>query len=385
MERLICDSLLRNAEDQDLLTDQQFAYRKKRSTSDCLLGFMNTLAGHVNSRTPVDIVYTDFKSAFERMPHDLLVSVLPMKGVGPKITAWISDFLTGRSFRVKIDDVLSRTGYVSTGCPQGTVLGSLLFLFFVDQIKEILRDRVGFYIFADDVKLVKPLYSEADCASLQLVLDDLFFFTREMGLLLSPGKCGILRVGSTSPVCSYTIGDEILCRLEVARDLGVLFSPSLSFTEHVNNVVRKCSMISSWILRAFSLVDVSVYLDLYATYVVPHLEYCSVIWNPRLKKDRALLERMQNRFLRRVEFRCRLPRGSVQLLTISERFDQVDMTYLRRLIRDEPRFDQLFDLCASRSRSGFVLRAKALSRSATVSHIFPWRVSSKINGTVHIS
>ena len=134
MERLICDTLLVNAETQRLLSDRQFAYRRHRSTQQSLLSFLNFIALRVNEKSSVDVIYTDFKSAFETMPHDLLLSVLPAKGVGPRITRWISDFLRDRSFRVKVNDSLSTPGFATTGAPQGTVIGSLLFLFFVDQV-----------------------------------------------------------------------------------------------------------------------------------------------------------------------------------------------------------------------------------------------------------
>ena len=379
MERLVCTSLLANAERHGLLMDRQFAYRKKRSTADCLLTFMNFLAMNVNRRVPVDIVFTDFKSAFERMPHDLLISVLPQKGVGPKIVRWISEFLSARSFKVKVGDSFSRTGLASTGCPQGTVLGSLLFLFFIDQLKHVLGNDVEFFVFADDVKLAMPLRDPLDCCRLQRVLDDLYTFTQKMSLQLSTGKCGVLRVGSMVPAVTYKIGEDVLCRLDTVRDLGVLFSPTLSFSEHVNTTVKKCSLIGAWILRAFAVKDPSVYLNLYRTYVVPHLEYCSIIWCPRFVKDRALLERMQNRFLRRVEIKCNLPRKTLELLTVSERMEQADVSYLRRLIRNESRFDELLDLALSNSRRGFVLRARELPKSARIAHIYPWRISSHMN------
>ena len=138
------------------------------------------------------------------------------------------------------------------------------------------------------------------------VLDDLYVFThnQRMGLQLSPGKCGVMRIGSLLPASSYTTGPDRLYRLDVVKDLGVLVAPSLYFTEHVNNTVRKCSRVCSWILRSFVLCDPSIYLDLYRTYVIPHVDYCSVVWRPCFAKDCALLERMQNKFLRSVERKC---------------------------------------------------------------------------------
>ena len=130
----------------------------------------------------------------------------------------------------------------------------------------------------------------------------------------------------------------------------------------------------------FGVTDASVYLKLYRTYVMPHVEYCCIIWMPRYAKDRALVERMQERFLRRVELRCNFPRRSLELLSVAERMELMDVSYLRQVIRNERRFDEMFDLSASSSRRGFVSRAKEPSKSTKISHMYPWRVSSKING-----
>ncbi|XP_018493709.1 uncharacterized protein LOC100899261 [Galendromus occidentalis] len=122
------------------------------------------------------------------MPHELLTSVLPAKGVGTRLTKWISDFLSERSFEVKINDTLSRKGFATTGCPQGTVMGSLLFSFFVDQVKHVLDGRVSFFIYADDIKLVKSIRCVEDCTVLQSVLDDFHVWSEKMGLQLSTHK-----------------------------------------------------------------------------------------------------------------------------------------------------------------------------------------------------
>ena len=172
MERLVCKEILQNAEIQGLLSDRQYVFRQERSTTDGLLRFSNFVANSMNEGDPVDVIYTDFKNAFETMPHDLLLSVLPMRGVGSKVTAWVSDSLRGRSFRVKIRDALSRVGYATTDCPQGTLQGSTLFLLFVDQLKHVVPERVKVFTYADDVKLAMRVRDQADRVFFQSVLDD---------------------------------------------------------------------------------------------------------------------------------------------------------------------------------------------------------------------
>ena len=138
---------------------------------------------------PVDVVYFDFKSAFETMQHDHLISVMHSKGIGGKVLQWISDFVRNRSFRVKIGNTLSEPEEVVTGCPQGTVLASLLFILYIDGLGNILPDAVPHVIYADDVKMYIPILSEKDGNLLQIAIDDFTSWSCRMSLSLTVGKC----------------------------------------------------------------------------------------------------------------------------------------------------------------------------------------------------
>ena len=202
LEKLICRSVLQNAESQGLISKQQFAYRSRKSTTDCLLSFTNFVANAINRGDNVDVVYTDYKNAFETMPHDLLVSVLPLKAVGGRLKRWISEFLSGRTFRVKIRGSLSRVAYASTGCPQGTVLGAVLFMLFIDQLKMIVPEKIRFYVYADDIKFAAIVKDESDRSLLQSLLTDFAEWSKMMGMTLSVNKCSVMHFGKethTSP------------------------------------------------------------------------------------------------------------------------------------------------------------------------------------------
>ena len=245
--------------------------------------FLCSIAPHVDSRTTIDFVYTDSKSAFKTMQHDMLLSVLPRKGVGPRLRSWISSFLTNRRFRVKVRSSLSGTGHPNTGCPQGTVLGSLLFLLFIDDVRLLLDGRVE-YFFADDVKMVKVIRGPSDCVDLQRVLNDFACWSSRMGLVLSAPKCGFLRIGPDIDAAPpYHINDVPLKRLSNVRDLGVFLDDSLGFSIHVRIIVSKCSTVCSWILRSFSICDADVYTRLFNSYVSPILEYACQVWRPHMK------------------------------------------------------------------------------------------------------
>lgn len=379
LERIISDTIMDNAESHGVVSEYQFAYRKGRSTTDCLLKFFNEIGVWINSSTPVDVVYCDFKSAFESMHHELLLSVLPSKGVGPKIKNWISDFLRQRSFRVKVHDTLSSAGQATTGCPQGTVLGSLLFLLFIDEIKHIIPQGVRYMIYADDVKLYAPVKSDGDRCLLQNTLNDLSIWAQRMGLRLSAHKCGVVHLGSNNPKYEYTLMNQPLAEFTEVKDLGVRFSATLNFSEQVAHVVAKGSMLCNWLLRAFAIKSVSSYLKLYNAYVLPLLLYACQVWSPLREGDWQLLEKMQRRFVRTICHRCGIESTKDLLPNVKDLLKTADVKMLRRQIQNEDVFNDFFDLEGTNSRTGFVIRAKARARTNKVANFYPWRVVRQMN------
>ena len=116
--------------------------------------------------------------------------------------------------------------------------GSLLLLFFVDQVKHIVDHRVSLYIFADDIKFVKVIDKAEDCEILQRTLDDFHVWSLKMGLRLSASKCGVMRIGK-NVLYDYRIGDEVLTRFNSTKDLGIIIDTSLKFSERVAGTVRR--------------------------------------------------------------------------------------------------------------------------------------------------
>lgn len=380
LERIIAAAVMENAERQDLITPHQYAYRRGRSTTDCLLKFFNEVALSTNAGVPVDVIYCDFKSAFETMSHELLLSVLPAKGIGPRLVMWISDFLRNRTFQVKVNGTLSDVGHATTGCPQGTVLGSLLFLLYIDEVKHILPPEMKFGIYADDVKFYLPINDDNDRATLQTVLDDFATWTMKMGLRLSIHKCGVMHLGSRNGHHDYYMNGSLLAKLDSVKDLGVRYSANMNFGEQVAHVVTKGSLLCNWLLRAFVIKSPSVYLRLYKTHVLPLVLYGCQTWSPQRASDRETLERMQRRFLRMVETRCNLSANTLELVTVSELMQVADFRQLSRVMRNDELFNEMFNLTATNSRSGFIVSAKATARSERVANSFAWRMVKRING-----
>ena len=291
------------------LSLEQHGFMSGRSTATNLAVFCNFVSRVLDDWRQVDVIYTDFTKAFDRVDHFLLIDKLASVGFGGHLLCWLFSYITGRFQHVRVGDALSRKVFASSGVPQGSHLDPILFLLFVDDIREVIRNR-KFLMFADDLKLFKCISCLSDSLHLQSDLVRLSEWCLSNRMELNISKCHILRLSrSKSPILSsYTIAGAQLSTVEVARDLGVLIDSSFSFVDHIQHVVAASSRALGFITRNSSdFVSPSTIRYLYNSLVLPHLEYASVIWAPRWSKYRGQLERVQHRFLRYLAFKAGQP------------------------------------------------------------------------------
>ena len=175
---------------------------------------------------------------------------------------------------------------------QGSILGPLLFLVFVNDIPSIISFS-ELYLFADDSKLQSCSSSSSD---LQEDIDSLVAWSNDNSLFLNSHKCAAIRFSLSGSVCpSYTVDDTVTPTPESHRELGVMVRGDLSWTDHYSYICSKAYSVLYMIRRSFSTVDVVVKRRLYVSMVRSKLSYCSQLWRPNLKKDILALERVQRR------------------------------------------------------------------------------------------
>ena len=171
-ERIIRDYLVKFLEENKLLRDSQHGFRTRRSCLTNLLEFLDLVSDYVNEGIPVDAVYLDFQKAFDKVSHSKLLTKIARYGIDDGVVRWVGNWLSGRRQRVVIEGVASGWEWVLSGVPQGSVLGPVLFIVFIDDIDEGIRSTV--LKFADDTKLVARVGSEEDRERLRQDLIELF-------------------------------------------------------------------------------------------------------------------------------------------------------------------------------------------------------------------
>jgi len=244
----------------------------------------------------IDVLYLDYRKAFDSVPHKRLIERLKEYGITGKLLEWVQSFLSSRKTRVSIRGSYSEWFMVLSGVPQGSVLGPLLFLLFVNELPQWIVNSMR--MFADDTKLWTCIRSEADSVSLQKDLDRLVEWSNEWQLGFNPKKCKVMHIGQPlQNVTKYFMSDDSskveVLSVDMEKDLGVYFTKDLKPSIQCIKSAARARSILGLVRRHFRRLDIDDFLIIYKTYVRPHLENCIQVWSPHLQKDVQCLESVQ--------------------------------------------------------------------------------------------
>jgi hypothetical protein len=302
MERIICRQLLSFLQENDLLLPTQHGFTPNKSVETAQILFYEYLTRNLDVGQTVHVAYLDFSKAFDTVPHKLLLNKLSRLGITGMILSWLEDYLSERSQSVRISHHLSEPISVISGVIQGSVLGPVLFLMYVNDLDSHVKN--SFIIkYADDVKIATTCNRNVEdemeaIRGLQSDLDSIHSWSARNGLSLNPGKCKVMTFGPSNVLRQLHISDDALEAVSHFKDLGVLVSSPLGFNAYISSICLSANRKLGIIKRCFITRDVKLLLTLYKQFVRPTLEFSSVIWCPYRKKNIDLLERVQKRFCR---------------------------------------------------------------------------------------
>ena len=233
----------------NLLCAHQHVFRSGRSCLTQLLHHFDDILENFLSGADTDSIYLDYVKAFDKVDHALLVEKLQRYGVHPKVVKWIESFLSDRTQQVVIDGHLSLAAIIISGVPQGTVLGPILFLIFINDISHCIKDST-IRCFADDTRISRAITCEIDVEALQEDLDAVVEWSTKNNMTLHEDKFEYMCHSSrkTNPLRSlpfvsqfyqYKTSTDILSPVDKLKDLGVLVSHDLSWSTHIRSVCEK--------------------------------------------------------------------------------------------------------------------------------------------------
>ena len=304
-----------------LINPSQHGFLKARSCLTNMLCFLEDVTKWLDEGSPVDIIYLHLKKAFDKVPHQRLLLKLKAHGIGNGMINSIEKWLIDRRQRVVA---------VLSGVPQGSVLGPILFLIYINDLDDDITSKV--LKFADDTKVFRKIKSDADRQHLQDDLNKLIEWSEKWQMLFNFGKCKCLHTGHGNEDAQYTMGDTVLNTTLKEKDLGLTISADMKVSEQCGIAAAKGNQILGLIRRNIVNKEKELIIPLYKTIVRPHLEYCIQAWRPYRKKDIDMLERVQRRAtkmipkLRNISYEIRLKEcGLTTLDTRRLRGDQIEV------------------------------------------------------------
>jgi hypothetical protein len=200
---------------------------------------------------------------------------------------------------VRVNSSFSRTCPVTSGIPQGSCLGPLLFNLFINDITDHLPSSVKAKLFADDLKIYTEL-SHCNQNLLQLQLDLIQHWSQTWQMTISHSKCNILTIGHSRDHNQYFIDTNRIAKVEFTRDLGVTVDHELKFHSHINNIVQQANQRAAQISRCFLSRNPITLIRAFKIYIRPILEYASTTWSPTYIHQINLIESVQRSFTRRI-------------------------------------------------------------------------------------
>ena len=328
MERIIKEKMMRHMKTNGLINPSQHGFLPKKSTTTNLIAYLDYLTKRLDEGNPVDVLYLDFAKAFDKVPHKRLLQKLKCYNFSHEAVTWIENWLKDRQHRVLVNGTCSDWEDVISSVVQGSVLGPILFVIFIDDIDTCLGPREGIIPkFADDTKVAKVVKDDQTAKEMQDTISNLEKWCEKWGMKFNTLKCCILHFGRHNAKYEYKMNGQVIKSVTSQKDLGISITDNCLPSNQCALAAKKANQILGQINRSFSCKTKDIMTQIYKVFVRPHLEYAIQAWSPWHKKDVAILEKVQHRATRRMSD----VHGSYP-----ERLRQLDLTSLEeRRIRGD--------------------------------------------------
>ena len=283
LDHIMASHLVKHLDKHDLLYDLQHGFREKRSCETQLTMLFENLAKNTSAGKQTDLILLDFSKAFDKVSHSKLLWKLHQYGIRGNALSWIRAFLGDRSPTVVFEGEESGSVPVTSGVPQGSVQGPILFLVDINDLPDELSSQVR--LFADDTAVYLTVGGSDDGTVLQTDLDRLSMWESQWDMEFNPSKCQVIRVTTARKAINtvYRLHGQVLDVVTSVKYLGVDISGGLSWNSHIDRITGNTNRTLSYIKRTIKTKN-PMRETAYNTLVRPQLEYAVPILDPYTKE-----------------------------------------------------------------------------------------------------
>ena len=299
-EKLMKKYLLQFLDSKNILHPNQFGFRRALSTFDALRTFSEEIYASLDKKHSLLSIFIDFTKAFDTVKHDILIRKLNFYGIRGLINDWFNDYLSNRSQSTKFCESISPSLPIQYGVPQGSVLGPILFLLYINDISQIFKD-LKTILFADDSTLyitgenptnlihtanadLQTFHKWCLCNRLTVNLNKTFY------MLFSNKRFPVLP--------QLIISHNTINRTTYHTLLGITYDDSMTFQQQITNLILKLSRLVSLLYQIRQFVPKEILKLLYNAHVLPHLHYCTPVWCSTYPTHLLPLFRLQKKIIR---------------------------------------------------------------------------------------
>ena len=292
-----------------ILNECQHGFVPGKSCTSQLIGVLDKIGRLLDRGEQIDVIYLDMSKAFDRVNHKIFIEKLRHLGFKTNLLRWFKSYLYHRRQQVTVLGVTSPALPVTSGVPQGSILGPVLFLLYVNDLPDKISSS-SIAAFADDTKIFKRISSITDNIHLQEDLNSLVQWSCSTDLTFNPTKCKVQTISrKRKPIkTSYTMGDSDLEHCSHEKDLGVWISYDLTWKKHVQTQSAKANKILGYAKRTTQRIgSVRTRRTIYLTVVRAHLAYSSQVWAPQtveLIKEIEQIQRRATKYILQLPYRC---------------------------------------------------------------------------------
>ena len=300
LEHIIAHNIHAYLDKHHILYEHQHGFRNKHGCDTQLLNTITDFVNSYDSLSTLDLIILDFSKAFDVVSHPKLLFKIAQLGIHPNTRNWIKSWLENRSHRVTVNGVTSSSKLVTSGVPQGSVLGPLLFLIYINDMPDSFYHST-LKLFADDSLLYHNIENHSDQSNLQTDLNNLILWSQKWQMHFNASKCETMRITrSTSNITcpSYCINNTQLDSVDSVKYLGVNIDHKLNFKNHIIKICKKANDTLHMLKRSLKRAQTLTRITAYKSLCRPILEYATIVWSPHTDKLIKLIEAINRKAFR---------------------------------------------------------------------------------------
>ena len=304
-EKVMYNYIVKHMESNNIIFNQQFGFRKKHSTQHAVISLINNITNSLDSDDIVISVFLDLKKAFDTISHSILLKKLYAYGIRGTAHKWFVSYLTGRTQYVALDDHKSDILLLKCGVPQGSILGPLLFIIYVNDICNV-SNLLYKVLYADDTCVTlagKHINQLMQSMNVEIMLLNTWLQSNKLSLNVSKTQYMIFhRARIKLDKLSLSINGVNLEEVKTFKYLGLIIDNKLKWIDHIAHVKIKISRGIGIIRKARPFLHKKSLCDLYYSFVYPYLLYCTEVWGNAATSHLHPLNILQNKIVRIITF-----------------------------------------------------------------------------------